>query len=242
MSPSKGTVENPVLLTSQGDPLSAFSTLEHRQWPDIRLVDGDSPNEGRLQVQYRSRWMSVCTNSRNWTLNDLSVVCRHLGFGGGNIYRWFEKYNHTEQLSLQRPNCTGQEGRLDACSGWDTRLIGSGTCEYHLDVGVHCSLKLGSETASYWKGVHFDRARASRRKRYQNRVDRLISKSVLSNVVIRHAGRDRLGQALPALHVMRGNPPVMTNVTVEGSAFTGVNISNPDDFFVIQDAKFINNR
>ncbi|XP_022702857.1 protein bark beetle-like isoform X3 [Varroa jacobsoni] len=239
---ANGTVEDPILLTSRNDPLSAFSRLENREWPDARLVDGDAPNKGRLQVRYKSRWMSVCTNSKNWTLDDLSVVCRHLGFGGGAIYRWFEKYNYTEQLSLQNPRCTGQERRLEACEGWDSRLVGSGICEYHLDVGIQCSLKLGPDTASHWKGLNFDRARASRRKRYQNRVDRLISKSVLSNVVIRHAGRDRFGQAVPSLHVQRGSPPVMSGVIVEGSAYTAVNISNPDDSFIIQDAKLLNNR
>lgn len=34
----------------------------------------------------------------------------------------------------------------------------------------------------------------------------------------------------------------MKAVTVEGSAFTGVNVSNPDDYFLIEDSKFINNR
>lgn len=70
----------------------------------------------------------------------------------------------------------------------------------------------------------------------------VILEQVLSNVVIRHAGRDRLGQAVPALHVVRGSPPQMTGVTVEGSAFTGMNVSNPDDFFIIQESKFLNNR
>lgn len=65
---------------------------------------------------------------------------------------------------------------------------------------------------------------------------------VLSNVVIRHAGRDRFGQAVPSLHVQRGSPPVMSGVIVEGSAYTAVNISNPDDSFIIQDAKLLNNR
>lgn len=60
----QGTVEDPILLTSRNDPLSAFSRLENREWPDARLVDGDAPNKGRLQVRYKSRWMSVCTNSK----------------------------------------------------------------------------------------------------------------------------------------------------------------------------------
>lgn len=73
-----------------------------------------------------SSW--ICWFTISWTVDDLSVVCRKLGFGSGSIYRWFEKYNHTEQLSLQSPRCTGQEGRLESCKGWDSRLVGSGIC------------------------------------------------------------------------------------------------------------------
>ena len=65
----------------------------------------------------------------SWTQVDLGVVCRQIGFGGsGLIYRWFEKYNHTEQLSLWQPNCKGDELQLQSCSGWDNRLVGSGIC------------------------------------------------------------------------------------------------------------------
>jgi len=34
----------------------------------------------------------------------------------------------------------------------------------------------------------------------------------------------------------------MQGLRVEGSAFTGLNVTTPEDYFVIQDSKFVNNR
>lgn len=45
---------------------------------DMRLADGGSANEGRVEIYYSSQWGTVCENM--WDLTDASVVCRALGF------------------------------------------------------------------------------------------------------------------------------------------------------------------
>lgn len=45
---------------------------------DMRLANGDSANEGRVEIFYRGQWGTVCDNL--WDLTDASVVCRALGF------------------------------------------------------------------------------------------------------------------------------------------------------------------
>lgn len=45
---------------------------------DMRLADGGSSNEGRVEIYYSGQWGTVCENM--WDLTDASVVCRALGF------------------------------------------------------------------------------------------------------------------------------------------------------------------
>ena len=37
----------------------------------VRLVDGRTPNQGRVEIQYNGEWGTVCDNG--WDLNDVTV-------------------------------------------------------------------------------------------------------------------------------------------------------------------------
>uniref|UniRef100_A0A8C9V5A6 SRCR domain-containing protein n=1 Tax=Scleropages formosus TaxID=113540 RepID=A0A8C9V5A6_SCLFO len=103
---------------------------------DVRLVNGNSPCEGRVEVRHQGQWGTVC--SWGWDITDASVVCRqmfcgdavaapplgHFGAGKGKIW-------------LAAVRCRGSESTLKDCGRG-----GSGTdydCGHSEDAGVICS-------------------------------------------------------------------------------------------------------
>ena len=45
---------------------------------DMRLVGGETPNEGRLEVCFVNHWGTVCDD--DFDAHEASLVCRELGF------------------------------------------------------------------------------------------------------------------------------------------------------------------
>ena len=53
---------------------------------EVRLVDGESEMEGRVEMCRNGRWGTVC--DKQWTDNHTAVVCRQIGFSdivGGTL-------------------------------------------------------------------------------------------------------------------------------------------------------------
>ena len=48
---------------------------------DIRLINGNSEYEGRLEITHDGEWGTVCNDY--FSDRDAHVVCRQLGYGGG---------------------------------------------------------------------------------------------------------------------------------------------------------------
>uniref|UniRef100_A0ABI7XZN9 SRCR domain-containing protein n=2 Tax=Felis catus TaxID=9685 RepID=A0ABI7XZN9_FELCA len=100
-----------------------------------RLVGGDIPCSGRVEVKHGDTWGTVCDS--DFSLEAASVLCRELQcgtvisilggahFGEGNGQTWAEEFQ-----------CEGHESHLSLCS---VASRPDGTCGHSRDVGVVCS-------------------------------------------------------------------------------------------------------
>ncbi|TSK14798.1 Neurotrypsin [Bagarius yarrelli] len=95
----------------------------------VRLVDGDNPWEGRLEVYHSGDWGTVCDD--NWTENHAQVVCRQLGFR----YHFGMLALGTGLILMDDVQCEGTESSLLECkhSVW-----GRHDCSHSEDVGIQC--------------------------------------------------------------------------------------------------------
>ncbi|XP_063395854.1 scavenger receptor cysteine-rich domain-containing group B protein-like [Mytilus trossulus] len=98
----------------------------------IRLVNGTSSAEGRLEIYYNGTWGTVCDDLFDWAA--AFVVCRQLGFRTGfSLGSTVSDGNGT--IWLDNVHCNGTENRITECQhlSW-----GVHNCGHHEDVGVYC--------------------------------------------------------------------------------------------------------
>ncbi|KAI8506513.1 hypothetical protein Bbelb_159400, partial [Branchiostoma belcheri] len=108
--------------------------------PQVRLVGGRFPWEGRVEVFYNGTWGTVC--GRYWNSQDSNVICRELSyekclvcktysFGSGAGPIWIGGYN-------SRVDCVGHERSIFNCllaAPGNTNIF----CTHSWDVGVRCT-------------------------------------------------------------------------------------------------------
>ena len=49
----------------------------------VRLVEGNSPNRGRVEILHNGVWGTICHDY--WEMPDANVLCRQLGFEGALV-------------------------------------------------------------------------------------------------------------------------------------------------------------
>ncbi|XP_041464645.1 deleted in malignant brain tumors 1 protein-like isoform X2 [Lytechinus variegatus] len=117
-------------------------TIDDGMNGEVRLVDGSTPNEGRVEIYYNGQWGTVCDD--DWDDTDARVVCRQLGFSGhyGKAVGLARYGQGTGPIYLDDVLCGGSEARLDECdnNGW-----GIHNCGHSEDAGVHCGHEVGNE-------------------------------------------------------------------------------------------------
>ncbi|XP_030839512.1 neurotrypsin-like [Strongylocentrotus purpuratus] len=98
----------------------------------MRLADGASANEGRVEVNYQGSWGTICNDS--WDIKDATVVCRMLGYPG--VSSAMVSFGEgTGNIILDNVGCEGSETHIAQCTHGSYEIH---NCEHSEDVGVIC--------------------------------------------------------------------------------------------------------
>ncbi|XP_041368790.1 deleted in malignant brain tumors 1 protein-like [Gigantopelta aegis] len=106
---------------------------------EVRIVDGQTANEGRLEVflQGPDKWGTVCDDL--WDNTDASVVCQQLGYKqGGKAVKLAAFFPGSGPIWLDDVNCFGNESSINQCPHAG---FGESNCQHNEDAGVICQDK-----------------------------------------------------------------------------------------------------
>ena len=100
----------------------------------VRLADGPTEYEGRVEVYHNGEWGTVCDDG--WDLNDAQVVCNELSLGNAFAAKHNAYYGKGNgQIWAGNLDCVGSELLIEDClhGEWGTQ-----NCSHSKDAGVKC--------------------------------------------------------------------------------------------------------
>ena len=100
----------------------------------VRLVNGPTRYEGRVEVYFNGEWGTVCHDY--WHISGTQVVCKELGFSGGGAVKHSGIYGQgSGPIWLDNLYCDGTELTIRDCYHWGW---GRHNCDHSEDAGVKC--------------------------------------------------------------------------------------------------------
>ncbi|XP_061628246.1 neurotrypsin isoform X3 [Phyllopteryx taeniolatus] len=100
----------------------------------VRLVGGESPREGRVEIYLSGQWGTVCDDG--WTDHDAEVVCRQMGYSGLAKARVMAYFGEGRgPIHVDNVKCSGDERSITDCI---KQAPGTHNCRHSEDAGVIC--------------------------------------------------------------------------------------------------------
>ena len=96
----------------------------------IRLVNGTSYINGRIELERNGQWGAICGN--HWTYENTMVACKQLGFLG--VTRYYFNAFRSGSVLIRSVSCSGNEESLWRCRYYD---MGSRSCRKFCFVRRH---------------------------------------------------------------------------------------------------------
>ena len=124
--------------------LLVLATQQGYCHPQIRLVNGPSRQQGRVEVFVNGEWGTVCDDRFGW--QDGNVICRMLGYSKSVTTRTRGYFGHgTGKIWIDQLDCVGDEDSIFEC---DMNELGEHDCKHKEDAGVECYREVPKPPAS----------------------------------------------------------------------------------------------
>ena len=102
---------------------------------EVRLAEGNSSTQGRVEIAVNGMWGTICDDG--WNLNSATVICRMLGLPRAHAAPGDSGFGAgTGKIWLDKVKCNGNEASIMDC---DHLGLGAwAQCDHKEDAGVIC--------------------------------------------------------------------------------------------------------